>query len=235
MAMRLAGTGTPSPLPGRVSSGATINRWLTPNAPTGSPVRRILVIPDTYLPSVDGALENLCTWYNWELFGTQTIQQAHDAMRTMMGDYYVSNVASDIYGARATVPPWSVIVTNNGITWTSNTAQGTGGWWKNPGTVVNEFVEYSVPLAAGTYTLQYLSLKSSGTAIIGHKMDGVAVGTSEDLYNASLILNWIVKKTGIVVATDSLDHRLRFTATGKNAASSAYAMILSEIILSRTA
>lgn len=68
--------------------------WLTPDAAGGSTVCRVLVIPIEYLASVDGALEELTETFNWEAYGSATIGDATDLMRTMVDDYYDSTDGS---------------------------------------------------------------------------------------------------------------------------------------------
>lgn len=55
--------------------GGTRNAWLTPNTPTQSS-GRILFVPDTYWPTVLGALAELTYTDNWEAFGDETPEQA---------------------------------------------------------------------------------------------------------------------------------------------------------------
>lgn len=62
----------------------TIHAWHTPAQAAGDYTCRLLRIPDELLPVVNGALLELVKDWNWQEYGTMTIDEATDLMMTMI-------------------------------------------------------------------------------------------------------------------------------------------------------
>jgi hypothetical protein len=98
---------------------------------------------------------------------------------------------------------------------------------------LNVYTEWSVFVAAGTYTLRTAYLKNTNAAIWSISIDGgAALGTTIDTYNASLAPNNITDITGIALTAGR--HVIRYTGTSKNASSSGYWQNLHGFSLTRT-
>lgn len=95
------------------------------------------------------------------------------------------------------------------------------------------YVEYPVLLQAGTWRLDAISDKANTRAILTFSIDGVSVGT-QDAYAASPSANFEASVTGIVVAATGVK-TLRVSNPTKNASSSGYAGVLSQLVMRKTA
>jgi microcystin-dependent protein len=86
--------------------------WLTPDTEGGT-VYRLLCIPDTFIPCVNGALNELCNEWKWEQFGTLTPEQCVDKMNAMLDGYFEGNpmIGSMVLYA-TTTPPLNVLPCN---------------------------------------------------------------------------------------------------------------------------
>jgi microcystin-dependent protein len=78
--------------------------WLTPDAEGGT-VYRLLAIPDTFLPMVNGALNVLCQEYSWEKFDALTPEECADRMNAMLDTYFESGYMIGTIHAYATSSP----------------------------------------------------------------------------------------------------------------------------------
>lgn len=87
-------------------------------------------------------------------------------------------------------------------------------------------------LAAGSYTLHFLSARSSGSGRLDIKIDGSAWGTV-DFYNATTVYNQDLYGN-LTAATDGW-HTLEGTVNGKNASSSGYVINVTCITVVPTA
>ena len=88
---------------------------------------------------------------------------------------------------------------------------------------------------AGTYTLKILYGKNTSLGIAKITLDDVDVMTNIDEYNSGgSVKNVLKTETGITVASDGIKI-VRFICTGKNASSSGYTLVLSEMMFYRTA
>lgn len=134
-----------------------------------------------------------------------------------------------------TVLPWVYSsITQGTFIFVSDVLAWSHFYYRNGGTQ-DDRINYSVYLAAGTYTLNLLHLKTNNSGIIDISLDNYA--TSEgtvDAYNASTLYNQITTVTGIVVATAGL-YTLSLKVGTKNASSSSYFMLLVMMSLFRTA
>lgn len=100
--------------------------------------------------------------------------------------------------------------------------------------VAGWYVEYKVPLAAGTWAVTLIITTVSHRGIFDTKLDGVNIISGTDAYSAGLVTNVVVDTTGIVIAASSVK-TLRFEVTGKNASSSAYSWGAQWLTFRRTA
>jgi hypothetical protein len=205
--------------------------YLTPNAP-GSTVGRILYVPNTYLPSVNGALYELAQSWNWEQFGTETVDNAVDAMLAMWEDYSVSNTDDfDSVGSPITLQMWAYSFAVNPPVWASNTSQGYGGNWQNATPAQNDLVELVFWSRKAAYTLEILGITRNANGITTAFIDGVSKGTS-DWYSSVATLN--VKKSISLGNLTRGSHTLQLKMATKNASSTGYRYDLSSLILRLT-
>lgn len=83
--------------------------WLTPDlaAAGGTFTARRLVIPNAYLPHVNGALAQLCETYAWEAFGAVSPAQAARDMQSMLLAYLESSdtMIGSIHTYAGPLPP----------------------------------------------------------------------------------------------------------------------------------
>lgn len=94
-------------------------------------------------------------------------------------------------------------------------------------------VLYKDYVPAGTYTVKFIGSKGTTFGIIKIKIDGVVVATF-DMYNGASQTNQIQTQTGISVASSGVKE-IKVGIDGKNALSSNYAAIFSELVFYRTA
>lgn len=97
----------------------------------------------------------------------------------------------------------------------------------------NAYIEWSVLLAAGTWTIRFLYESSTAGGIVTATLDGASVGTV-DTYAASSANNVVASITGITVASSG--HKLaRFAVLSKNGSSASYYFLPQSIQFQRTA
>ncbi len=83
--------------------------WLTPEEEADT-VYRLLAIPDTFLPAVNGAINELCQSWNWEQFGTLTPDECAEKMDAMMDFYFEGNaMIGTIHPYATTTPPSNML------------------------------------------------------------------------------------------------------------------------------
>ena len=95
----------------------------------------------------------------------------------------------------------------------------------------NNYLEYPVLLAAGTWKVNFYSTRGTDRSIITISIDGSDVGTV-DAYGSTQI-NTPYTLGSITIATSGIK-LLRFTAATKNASSSGYIMMLYVVSMTRT-
>lgn len=95
----------------------------------------------------------------------------------------------------------------------------------------NNYLEYPVLLAAGTWKVDFYSTRGTDRSIITISIDGSDVGTV-DAYGSTQI-NTPYTLGSITIATSGIK-LLRFTAATKNASSSGYIMMLYVVSMTRT-
>jgi hypothetical protein len=99
--------------------------------------------------------------------------------------------------------------------------------------VQNRYLEWTVFIAAGTYTLRTAYRASTSYGIASISIDGgAALGTTIDCYAGSATNNNVTDIAGIALTAGR--HTIRFTAATKNASSSNYVLGLHGFTLTRT-
>jgi hypothetical protein len=113
----------------------------------------------------------------------------------------------------------------------TNASYSAGYQIKLNSTAATQFVSFTLPsVAAGTYnvTVYYTTLTTRG--IFQASIDGVNQGTVGDQYSASTAYQ-VAKSLGNKAFTGTADRNIRFTVTGKNAASTGYSLSVDKIVL----
>lgn len=204
-----------------------MNAWLTPDAPDGSTVRRVLVIPLSYLPAVNGALEELTNAFNWEEFGDQTPDEAAAEMFSLVEAYYVSEFIEGAFPTTG-VLPINNRSSGNAVSWTQDNAQYNAGVWGFTTVAVNNAHHWYLPAKTGAQL--YIGLVGqTGTAQgIPHlKVDGHSSGTL-DMYTAGFVRNKIGSIGPYTFITDGI-HDIELIVDSHNASATNYGLLLSEV------
>jgi hypothetical protein len=121
-------------------------------------------------------------------------------------------------------------------TWTNaaNTAEILNQLYSNLTTnAQNDEFEFKIPLAAGTYTLNLVSVRDGTSGILTVRVDGSTVGTI-DLYNAGSQVNVVSSIASIVVAATATK-TINFKLETKNASSTDYIAYLTFVQFIKTA
>jgi hypothetical protein len=121
-------------------------------------------------------------------------------------------------------------------TWTNaaNTAEILNQLYSNLTTnAQNDEFEFKIPLAAGTYTLNLVSVRDGTSGILTVRVDGSTVGTI-DLYNAGSQVNVVSSIASIVVAATATK-TINFKLETKNASSTDYVAYLTFVQFIKTA
>lgn len=208
-----------------------MNAYLTPDAPSGDPVGRVLYIPDTLLPSVNGALQELAEEYNWEAFGDMTPEDAAYACQLMLEDYYESEVMTDTSPVLTELPLW---LNQNGValSYNGDANQNYGEYWNYASPSSANLTVWDVQVQPGSYRLIMLVEKTTNLGIAHLLLDGVRLANTIDLYAATLTRNLIVGFAPIDIL-DSARHEIGFEMHTKNASSTNYNIRVTSIILRR--
>ena len=143
------------------------------------------------------------------------------------------------------VLPWTVDITPfmtpiaSVGTWVRWVSAGTAandlynGFMYNSTDAQNDSISWDVVLAAGTWTLEILTRKSTDQGIVTALLDATTLGTM-DLYNGALQYNRVSSIASIAV-TSTNKYRLTLKLATKNASSTAYEMDLQHVQWRRTA
>lgn len=104
---------------------------------------------------------------------------------------------------------------------TVDTATHLGGGFTT-GEALNDYIEFTDWLDAGTWTLEIWHTTSTAAGVFTITLDGgAAIGATVDGYTGSTVRNNRVTRTGISVGTSGL-HTLRIAMLSKNGSSSGY-------------
>lgn len=113
-------------------------------------------------------------------------------------------------------------------------AASVGGGVLVTATTVGVYVEWTVVLAAGTYSLNLWHSKAPDAGIVSISIDGAtALATKPDGYAAGPAVNTLAAVTGAQVLTSGR-HTVRLTGATKHASSSAYGLLVQSLSLTRT-
>ena len=99
-------------------------------------------------------------------------------------------------------------------------------------TVQNNYFEYKQYLKAGGYSIDLNIVKHSSAGIITLTVDGNAIST-HDGYNASNQQNQFVGPSGVTIDADGVV-TIRLAMNTKNASSSGYGLIISQLAIRKT-
>lgn len=148
-----------------------------------------------------------------------------------------TDISGPVVGAtlphRVDIIPWAG--TQYAVSTAITRTQGStylGGGLAYTGTTINNYAEYLVALAAGTWSITTIHTTAADGGISTVSIDGASVGTF-DLYSAGTVGNVVTPITGVVIPADGI-YKLRFTAASKAGASSAYAQRMQLHTLQRT-
>jgi hypothetical protein len=114
-----------------------------------------------------------------------------------------------------------------------NDANQVTAWSKKSSGAQDAVIGWDVVLAAGTWTIEILTITAGDEGIVTVALDGTSQGTL-DLYSAAVTYNQSKKLTGLAVAATG-KKRLTLTMATKNASSSNYVGHLTALRLLRTA
>jgi len=199
--------------------------YLTPDAPDGN-VGRILFIPDTYLPAVNGALLALVDNWNWEQFGDETPDDATAAMLAMFQEYSLSNLES--YTQMLGILSPQMRSAGSPVAWADSTGQAHGGIYGWVTNAINNFSEWQIAIPAGwALRVGFWGRSSTTAGIVTLKIDGATLGTvdyysSPSAQNARAII-------GPNTITSGGVHVLGLHTLSKNPSSTNYGMQMTEI------
>ena len=95
-----------------------------------------------------------------------------------------------------------------------------------------DYLEFSTPLAAGTYTFRLVYSQGSNGGKLDILLDGVNVVTGIDCYGASTDLQSVT--TGVIVSSGGYGKLIRIKVNGKNVSSTDYYSFWSSLTIERT-
>lgn len=99
-----------------------------------------------------------------------------------------------------------------------------------------DYAEWEILLPGGTYSMLVVFLKSTNTGKLQMSVDGTNVGALTDTYAAAAVMGTLLA-TGLAIGTAGVWSSVKFraTANGKNASSASYYLLLSDLLLTKTA
>jgi hypothetical protein len=130
--------------------------------------------------------------------------------------------------------PWSAAPNAVGVSFSFafNTGIAFRGYVASSGTQ-NDFLQWNVPIAAGTYTLALAHRRSTNSPIYQVSIAGSTLATTIDGYSATVGVSTFTTITGINIVNSGLI-AVRFTMFDKNASSSGFTGGIHNFTLSRT-
>lgn len=204
-----------------------MNAWLTPDTPSGSTVRRVLVIPDTYLSSVNGALEQLTEIENWEAYGSETTEDAIAAMGIMVEDYYVTPLIDAIQPQGTLSMLTRLSPESNPVAWNFDGSQPLGGYWNWTITAIDNNHVWSIAGNAGDdLYISGLMETANNCGSVSWMLDGVLFATW-DTYSASVARGVVMSGGPGSFLLDGI-HELEAIVASKNPSSTNYQFRLTE-------
>lgn len=205
--------------------------YLTPDTPINQ-VQATIILPDTIMPLMVGALSDLSLWWQWEEFGSLTVDQTIAYINAMLATIaeqryipgYKNAVQQNIFALHASSGTLSMAQYPTSrtqmLTYTVNGAN-------------TDYVEYSIPLGWGLWQVDLYTVQTTSAGILSITLDGNVIGTYDAYKSGSTVYNTLVSMPNIRVAASG-NKLLRFRCPTKNASSSAYRLYLTDLILTRT-
>lgn len=205
--------------------------YLTPDTPDGDPIGRILYIPNTLVPAVNGALSELTYPFNWEQYGDMTPADAAQAAQDMLDAYYSSEIPMTISPTQIVIP-LAHRFTDTGLIWNSDANENGAGYWTYSPAAINTKTTWRIRVMPGEYFLSMGYQSANSMGIVTAQIDGVDVAT-RDMYSASLTRNNLGSISPPFDISDSEYHELTLIMKSKNASSSNYQARYTSMILTR--
>jgi len=212
----------------------TRGRWITPDETGDSNIARCLSVPEKLQPAVNWSLEQLTFAANWEQVGDLTPDECAEAMADVIAAYYesVCELPAEYPDNFAFFWEEMKVITGNALLVNLNTGIYYAMRWQQSAAAINDELEISCLLRAGTYLLTQIDHRSNVSGQQQWYVDGVAQTGVLELYNSSNQNNHITTKT-MVIPDDGV-HVLRSKVPSKNASSGGYACHITHVILTRT-
>lgn len=131
--------------------------------------------------------------------------------------------------------PWWIYSSSQGSGWkhTSNVGQDSFGYSITTSSAQNDYLEWTLWLEPGTYDVTFYYVKSQSSAIGTVVLDGSTLGTF-DSYNGTNQYNQKAAFTGNVVASAGAK-LLRVTAATRNGSANGWFLLMSGVLVQRTA
>ena len=194
-----------------------------------------VVISQSWRQFILGAVERLIDEKAWDELDDQAAatQQALDAMARLLGEEYVP---------MGEYPPtfWFPInafdlLASGGMTTSVSSEQMFNFWMRQTTPIDNQDIaEITIPVAAGTWELMWLGVKSANSGYLRWYLDDVIFPDQliPDLYSPALVYN-VNAGAWCTVTTPGL-HTFRMCVIGKNAASSNYQIRTTGVVFRKT-
>jgi len=125
-------------------------------------------------------------------------------------------------------------MTNGAVAAVQSDSNEPGGeWLELASTGVGQYIQYIIPeIPAGTYDLQMLYKPHYDRGILSFALDGAVLGTLDQYLASSATQTYPTQDWGNVTFSTNGIHTIQLTVTGKNAASSSYALSAAEFVFS---
>lgn len=228
--------------PSPASSGTSLVVFAGDGGKFPAPPFNAVIWPAGAQPVVTNAEIVRVTAVATDTFTITRTQESTSARTVVVGDQisaaFTAKLVTDL-----SVPleyPWLIdidplptaIAQTNWDTLSHDTLSTYAGYKTSSG-AQNAEINWDVLLAAGTWTVELIYVKSSTAGIISVQFDAVEKGTV-DSYNASTVYDNRASITGVVIAATA-KVRLKLKMATKNASSSSYIGFIAHVQLRRTA
>lgn len=203
--------------------------YLTPDAP-GSFSGRVLLIPNSYVASVNGALQELANYWNWEAFGSDSVDDAVARMEAMIEAYQMSEI-QNVIQPYVTLSPGLIEAGHDPMEFLAATGQINGGVWRWSSPAILNSVAWLVAAPPDwLMDVRVIGQKRNSAGKFRLYIDNGSVGSEVDWYAGSITENVIADFTDAALDTFQL-HLVQLQVTGKHASSSNYNLFLSEVLI----
>lgn len=205
--------------------------YLTPDGAQGLVALR-LIAQENLIPPIVGGLDSMADPCAWELYGDLTPEETADiigdAVDSLVVERYIAGYSNgfskNIFDYSSANGTWSLNYYPN-----SRTKQIDS----NAGTVAGDYIEFSVPLSAGTWTIDAYFVKWPSGGIATITLDGTQVGTFDCYKTSPTTYNNLFSMSGVVVGSSG-NKPLRISANSKNASATKYQAVLCDLTFTRT-